>query len=39
MRAWATRCAPRVFTCDPDTPMVTVAQRMAAEHVHAIVVL
>ena len=30
---------PGVFACDPGTPMVTVAQRMAAEHVHAIVVL
>ena len=30
---------PRVLTCDPDTPLVTVAQRMASEHVHAIVVL
>ena len=30
---------PGVFACDPDTPMVTVAQRMATEHVHAIVVL
>ncbi len=30
---------PGVFTCDPDTPMVAVAQRMATEHVHAIVVL
>ena len=30
---------PRVLTCDPETSMVTVAQRMASEHVHAIVVL
>jgi CBS domain-containing protein len=30
---------PRVLTCDPETPLVTVAQRMASEHVHAIVVL
>jgi CBS domain-containing protein len=30
---------PRVLTCDPGTPLVTVAQRMATEHVHAIVVL
>jgi CBS domain-containing protein len=30
---------PRVLTCDPDTSLVTVAQRMASEHVHAIVVL
>src|SRR6478609_2410339 len=30
---------PRVLTCDPGTLMVTVAQRMATEHVHAIVVL
>ena len=30
---------PRVLTCDPQTSMVTVAQRMANEHVHAIVVL
>jgi CBS domain-containing protein len=30
---------PRVLTCDPQTTMVTVAQRMASEHVHAIVVL
>jgi CBS domain-containing protein len=30
---------PRVLTCDPQTTMVTVAQRMAGEHVHAIVVL
>jgi CBS domain-containing protein len=30
---------PRVLTCDPQTSMVTVAQRMASEHVHAIVVL
>ena len=30
---------PRVLTCDPETALVTVAQRMASEHVHAIVVL
>jgi CBS domain-containing protein len=30
---------PGVFTCDPDTRMVSVARRMASEHVHAIVVL
>jgi CBS domain-containing protein len=30
---------PRVLTCDPQTSMVSVAQRMASEHVHAIVVL
>src|SRR6478735_7034687 len=30
---------PRVLSCDPQTTMVTVAQRMASEHVHAIVVL
>ena len=30
---------PRVLTCEPQTTMVTVAQRMASEHVHAIVVL
>jgi CBS domain-containing protein len=30
---------PRVLTCTPDTPLVTAAQRMAAEHVHALVVL
>jgi CBS domain-containing protein len=30
---------PRVLTCDPETPLVTVAQRMSSEHVHAIVVL
>jgi CBS domain-containing protein len=29
---------PVVLTCDPATPLVTVAQRMAGEHVHAIVV-
>jgi len=29
----------RVLTCDPQTTMVTVAQRMASEHVHAIVLL
>jgi CBS domain-containing protein len=30
---------PRVLTCDPESPLVSVAQRMASEHVHAIVVL
>jgi CBS domain-containing protein len=30
---------PAVLTCDPATPLVTVAQRMAGEGVHAIVVL
>jgi CBS domain-containing protein len=30
---------PRVLTCDPETLLVNVAQRMASEHVHAIVVL
>ena len=30
---------PAVLTCDPATPLVTVAQRMAGERVHAIVVL
>jgi CBS domain-containing protein len=30
---------PRVLTCEPATMLVTVAQRMASEHVHAIVVL
>ena len=30
---------PRVLTCDPDTLLVSVAKRMATEHVHAIVVL
>jgi CBS domain-containing protein len=30
---------PRVLTCDPGTQLVAVAQRMASEHVHAIVVL
>ena len=30
---------PRVLTCDPATPLVTVAQMMAGEHVHAIVVI
>ena len=30
---------PRVLTCTPDTPLVIVAQRMAGEHVHAIVVM
>jgi CBS domain-containing protein len=30
---------PRVLTCEPDTMLVTVAQRMASEHVHAIVVM
>ena len=30
---------PWILSCDPDTPLVTVAQRMAGEHVHAIIVL
>lgn len=30
---------PRVLTCEPGTPLLTVAQRMSSEHVHAIVVL
>ena len=30
---------PRVLTCEPGTMLVAVAQRMASEHVHAIVVL
>ena len=30
---------PRVLTCDPATPLITVAQQMAGEHVHSIVVL
>ena len=30
---------PRVLTCDRATPLVTVAQMMAGEHVHAIVVI
>jgi CBS domain-containing protein len=30
---------PRVLTCDPGTALVAVAQQMASEHVHAIVVL
>lgn len=30
---------PWVLTCDPDTVLVTIAQRMASQHVHAIVVL
>lgn len=30
---------PWVLTCTPDTPLVTVAQRMAGEHVHALIVL
>jgi CBS domain-containing protein len=30
---------PRVLTCDPGASLVAVAQRMASEHVHAIVVL
>jgi len=30
---------PQVLTCTPDTPLVTAAQRMAGEHVHALVVL
>ena len=28
---------PRVLTCDPQTTMVTVAQRMASEHVQVVV--
>ena len=28
-----------VLTCDPDTPLITVAQRMAAERVHCVVML
>jgi CBS domain-containing protein len=28
-----------VLTCDPATPLVTIAQRMSAERVHAIVML
>ena len=30
---------PRVLSCTPDTPLITAAQRMAGEHVHALVVL
>ncbi len=30
---------PLVLTCDPATPMITVAQRLAADRVHALVVL
>ncbi len=30
---------PRVLTCEPGTSLMAVAQRMANEHVHAIVVL
>ena len=30
---------PCVLTCTPQTPLVTVAQRMAGEHVHALVVM
>jgi CBS domain-containing protein len=30
---------PQVLACDPATTLVTVAQRMAGEHVHAVVVL
>jgi CBS domain-containing protein len=30
---------PQVLTCTPDTPLITAAQRMAGEHVHALVVL
>jgi CBS domain-containing protein len=30
---------PAVLTCDPATALVTVAQRMAGEHIHALVVL
>ena len=28
-----------VLTCDPATPLVTIAQRMAAERIHAVVML
>ena len=31
--------SPRVLTCEPGTLLMAVAQRMASEHVHAIVVL
>lgn len=30
---------PAVLTCDPATPLVTVAQRMSAERIHSIVML
>jgi CBS domain-containing protein len=30
---------PRVLSCTPDTPLITAAQRMSGEHVHALVVL
>jgi CBS domain-containing protein len=30
---------PGVLTCDPETALVTAAQRMANEHIHALVVL
>ena len=30
---------PHVLTCAPGTPLVTVAQRMASEGVHAIIIL
>ena len=30
---------PRVLTCEPGTLLTAVAQQMASEHVHAIVVL
>ena len=30
---------PQVLTCTPDTPLITAAQRMAGEHIHALVVL
>jgi CBS domain-containing protein len=30
---------PWVLSCTPETPLVTAAQRMSAEHVHALVVL
>ena len=30
---------PQVLACTPDTPLVTAAQRMAGEHIHALVVL
>jgi CBS domain-containing protein len=29
---------PRVLTCSPETPLVTAAQRMTGEHVHARVI-
>jgi CBS domain-containing protein len=30
---------PGILTCDPATPLVTIAQRMSAEHIHSIVML